>query len=106
MLLENIQYYIDIGNEFEALCAEDKAALERFLNQENLSRYQIYMHNCDTAARELLALINEDMKAYNENAISLMPGRNYRNMCKTLGDDWGILRLGEDSILEKILSDY
>lgn len=106
MLSENIQSYIDVGNEFEKLYAEDKAALEEFLAQENLPRCQIYTHNCDTAARELLALINEDMKVYNENSASLTPGRNYRNMCKTFGDDWGILRLGKDSILEKILSNY
>lgn len=106
MLSEKIRYYIDVGNEFEELYAQDKVALEEFLAHENLPRYQIYTHNCDTVARELLALVSDDMKAYNADSAFMTPGRNYRNMCKALGNDWEILRLGKDSIPEKILSDY
>lgn len=106
ILREGIQQYIEIGDEFERLYADDAAQLESFLQQENLPRYQIYTHNCDTVARELLALINDEIASYNETSGFHTPGGHYKQLCKTLGEQWGIQKLGEDTITERLLADY
>lgn len=106
MLTEQIQYYIDVGNEFEQLYGGEPTLLEEFFQQENLPRYQIYTHNCDTVARELLALISTEIAEYNTHSGILPSGGHYKRMCRILGKEWGIRRLGEDSVWENVLADY
>ena len=86
--------------------ASDPQAEERLfelLDQEDFPLYQIYTHNCDTAARELIALVDREMGEYNQSHVRLIPGTNFREMCRRLGTDWGIRRLGEDSWKEWLL---
>ena len=59
---------------------------------------------CDTAAREIIALADPEMAAYNDTQACLIPGNNYRKMCRFLGNSWGYGALGNDSWLEKLLS--
>lgn len=105
-IMEGIAYYIRVGDTFEQLFASDKKGLETFLSQEEIPKYQIYTHNCDTVAREQLALVSKEMEKYNEDFKRWTPGGNYKEMCRVLGKDWGIMKLGKDSLWENILSDY
>lgn len=112
---KNALAYIETEKEYERLCAalyeqpdadgagEVQARIDKFLSEEDTPLYQIYTHNCDTAARELLALIDRDMEEYNASKSKLTPKGNYKNMCRELGDAWGIAPLGEDTWLEKLL---
>ncbi len=80
--------YMEAGAEFERLyaAAYDSAGeeLEAFLEQEDLPRYQIYTHNCDTVARELIAQIDEEMRQYNSESKRLTPTGNYIGMTHAL----------------------
>lgn len=105
-LREGIRQYTEIGDDFERLYAGDAMQLDIFLKQENLPRYQIYTHNCDTVARELLAMISEEIASYNETSGFHTPGGHYKQLCKTLGEQWGIQKLGEDTLAERLLADY
>ena len=57
----------------------------------------------DTAARELMGEIDEEVSGYNESEAKLTPNGNYRNMCRKLGDTWGFRHLGEDTFIETVL---
>lgn len=110
-IVEAAGVYQEIGDKYEYLYAvlherngTDQAAKEqmaRFL-AEDLPRYQIYTHNCDTVARELLALTDEEIRQYNTSVHALTPAGNYRNMCRRLSSIWGMKRLGEDTLLEML----
>lgn len=113
-IAEEARRYIETGDEFERLYADLHSAegdivydaqeqMDLFLAREDIPRYQIYRHNCDTAARELIALVDEEMAQYNQSETKLTPGGNYKNMCRRFGDIWGYMGLGEDSLVEKIL---
>ena len=77
--------------------------LSALMEQEDFPLYHIYTHNCDTAARELMALVDAEMEEYNQSQARLTPGGNFRGMCQSLGEDWGIRRLGEDGWRERLL---
>lgn len=107
-------YYVEAGNEYERLYAalqspeeelrrEAEAEMEYFLKTD-LPRYQIYTHNCDTVARELLALVDEEVERYNGSGTCLTPVGNYKHMCRILGEQWGYGILGKDSLAERLLS--
>lgn len=110
---ESVARYIDVGNEYERLYAaafhsngEEHAAadkeLQEFLGQTNLPKYQIYMHNCDVVARELIALIDEEVEIYNAENAKLMPSSNFIGMYNEFGETWGCQVLGADTTLEKL----
>ena len=105
--------YIITGTEYEELyathyntsmegkkIATDK--LNAFLNQEGLLKYQIYTHNCDTVARELIALIDKEVLEFNTNKKKLTPTDNYLGMCSIVGESWGYKKIGEDTLVERI----
>lgn len=105
--------YIDAGVEFESLYAavieavnEDKIAAEEslneFLKREDVPKYQIYVHNCDSVARELIGLIDAEMSLYNEEHVKLTPTGNYLGMCKEFGGQWGYEAIGKDTLIERI----
>lgn len=115
-ILSGTQKYIEAGNEFEKLYADlysaeneegrkssAEQAMEAFLARESLPKYHIYTHNCDTAARELIALADSEMAVFNSSESVLLPSSNYRNMCRFLGSSWGFRVLGEDSWRERLL---
>ena len=83
---------------------EIQQQVDEFLARADIPLYQIYTHNCDTAARELIGEIDEEVEAYNQSEEKLTPNGNYRNMCNKLGSTWGIRHLGEDTIKEFILN--
>ena len=100
------------GTEYETLYAdhfnatgEDKIIAEErlndFLNQEDLLKYQIYTHNCDTVARELIALIDQEVKDFNINKEKLTPTDNYLGLCNIVGETWGYQKIGEDTLPER-----
>lgn len=113
-ILMEAEKYAQAGDEFERLYAElhsktgpdiseAQEQMDRFLARPDLPRYQIYRHNCDTAARELLGLVDEEMASYNASKEKLTPSGNYKNMCALLGETWGYMGLGQDSLLETLL---
>lgn len=105
-ILLGIQQYIAAGDEFERLYAIDIEKAEAFSVGEDIPKYQIYTNNCDTVARKLLALISPEIAGYNDSVRVQTPGYSFKQMCRILGDDWGIMKLGEDSLTENMLSDY
>ncbi|MCI8418620.1 MAG: hypothetical protein HFI33_14185 [Lachnospiraceae bacterium] len=82
---------------------EAQERLAKLWEEKAFPLYQIYTHNCDTAARELIGLIDEEMEAYNREGERLTPGGNYKGMCKRFSPAWGIWCLGEDKTGEKLL---
>lgn len=76
--------------------------MNNFLNQDDLQKYQIYTHNCDTVARELIALIDKEVNEFNISSEKLLPTDNYIGMCSVLGDTWGYQKIGEDSLIKRL----
>lgn len=117
VIQQNALAYIEAEREYERLCRElyslqdkdqagakeAKARLDAFLSREDTPLYQIYTHNCDGAARELLALVDGDMAKYNASQAKLTPKGNYKNMCRKLGDAWGFCPLGKDTWTERLM---
>ncbi len=114
-ILQAVELYIKTEEEYMRLCEdlyqhsggeseEIQRRIDDFLAREDTPLYQIYTHNCDTAARELMGEIDEEVKAYNQSDKKLTPNGNYRNMCKKLGNTWGFRRLGEDTLKEIVLN--
>lgn len=114
-ILQAVEHYIKTEEEYMRLCealyqysGEESEEIQRriddFLTREDTPLYQIYTHNCDTAARELMGEIDEEVKAYNQSDKKLTPNGNYRNMCKKFGSTWGFGPLGEDTIKEIVLN--
>lgn len=110
---EGAAKYIDTGTEYERLYAavyhakgEERVwaeeELDDFFRQEDLLTYQIYNHNCDTVARELIAFIDEEMAAYNIANEKLTPTGNYIEMCSKFSEVWGYRILGNDTLLERL----
>lgn len=109
-----ITFYVEVGDEFEMLYANLQNAkgdirfdaqeqMDLFLSRKEIPNYQIYTHNCDTVARELIALEDEEVKEYNISHVKLTPNGNYKNMRNRLSDIWGYKCLGEDSLVERLL---
>lgn len=109
---ENATKYIETGSIFETLYAdfynaegEERSAAEEklndFLSQKEVPKYQIYVHNCDTVARELIAAIDEEMDLYNSNE-KLTPTGNFIGMCSEFSEKWGYRIMGIDTLIEKI----
>lgn len=71
------------GEEYEKILQGTEAYLEP--PGADTPLYQIYSHNCDTAARELIGLADRDMDRYNRGRTRLTPGGNYKRMCRELG---------------------
>ena len=82
---------------------EAKERMESFKAREDTPLYQIYTHNCDTAAREIIAKIDGDMAAYNETEERLTPKGNFKNMCRKLGEAWESGTFGENTWVERLL---
>lgn len=113
-IMEEVQQYVEVGNTYERLYAEyveagdSPEAAEYFEQMENMAKdqtlplYQIYTHNCDTAAREIIATIDEEMEAYNKRQEHLTPSGNLKAFARKT-DKWGIMKLGEDSFVERLL---
>lgn len=106
--------YLQAGTAYERLyvqavsCtdAEEQARyqtqLEHMGQDDSLPLYQIYTHNCDHAARLLTAAIDNDMAAYNTVSKKLTPNGNFKAFARRTSD-WGVLYLGESTILERAL---
>lgn len=114
-ILQAVEHYIKTEEEYMRLCEalyqhsgekseEIQRRIDDFLAREDTLLYQIYTHNCDTAARELMGEIDEEVRAYNQSDKKLTPNGNYRNMCEKLGSTWGFGHLGEDTIKEIVLN--
>ncbi len=114
-VVQAAELYVEAEDEYARLCREMyqnsgekeeeiQQQVDEFLVRADIPLYQIYTHNCDTAARELIGEIDEEVEAYNQSEEKLTPNGNYRNMCNKLGSTWGIRHLGEDTIKEIILN--
>lgn len=113
-ILEGTEIYIETGREYEELyvqyaSAKDerlKAEYERQLEQmgtnDALPLYRIYTHNCDHAARLLIACADDEMREYNQNSNKITPGGNLKAFAKST-DSWGVMRLGNSTFPEKVL---
>ena len=77
-ILQAVELYIKAEEEYMRLCealyqysGEESEEIQRqiddFLAREDTPLYQIYTHNCDTAARELMGEIDEEVRAYNQS---------------------------------------
>lgn len=113
-VVQAAKHYTEVEQEYEKLCGElhqhsgeeaeeIQKQINDFLASDDVPLYQIYTHNCDTVARELIGEIDGEVKAYNQSEEKLTPNGNYRNMCKKLGSSWGFRRLGKDTVKEAIL---
>ena len=106
--------YIQTAADYERLYAlavsktnaDERAAyeteMERMGKDASLPLYQIYTHNCDHAARGLAAAVDAEMAAYNAVFRRLTPNGNLKAFARRSAD-WGIVRLGESSLLESVL---
>lgn len=76
--------------------------IEQMRKDTSLPLYNIYTHNCDHAARSLAAAVDAEMEAYNAVFRRLTPNGNLKASAKWC-TDWGVLRLGEASLMERVL---
>lgn len=109
------QVYIRTGEQYgklyaQYMAAEDQALKEKYLGElermggdASLPLYQIYTHNCDHAARLLAAVVDEDMRAYNQGVHPITPNGNVKAFAAG-NQRWGVLRLGEETLPEKMLA--
>lgn len=113
-IIEKTQIYIETGREYEELYVqyasaenekikeEYKRQLEQMGADDRLPLYRIYTHNCDHAARLLIACVDDEMRAYNQNTNKITPGGNLKAFAKST-NTWGVMRLGESTFPEKVL---
>lgn len=113
-ILEGTENYIETGREYEELyvqyaTAEDESQKEEYRGQleqmganDALPLYRIYTHNCDHAARLLIACVDEEMREYNHNTNKITPGGNLKAFAKST-NSWGVMRLGESTFPERVM---
>lgn len=113
-IVEEAQLYIETGREYEELYIQYAAATEENLREEYkrqlekmgvndaLPLYRIYTHNCDHAARMLIARADDEMREYNLNSNKITPGGNLKAFAKST-NSWGVIRLGKSTFPEKVL---
>ena len=106
--------YVQAGEDYEALFAlaantadeSKKAEYEEIMKEmgqdASLPLYNLYTHNCDHAARYFAAAANQDMASYNENTFRMTPNGNFKAFAQK-ADDWGVIRLGKTSFIERVL---
>lgn len=82
--------------------AEYEQALEQLGREESLPLYQLYTYNCDHAARALVSAIDPEMREYTQRSWRMTPNGNLKAFGKK-AENWGVMTLGEQSILERIL---
>ena len=82
--------------------AEYEQALEQLDREESLPLYQLYTYNCDHAARALVSAIDPEMREYTQHSWRMAPNGNLKAFGKK-AENWGVMTLGEQSFLEKIL---
>ena len=112
-ILEEANIYIEAGDNYEELYAkyasatgEEKATYEQQLEEMGLDKtlplYQIYTNNCDHVARELLAKVDEKAGLYDKENWHMTPNGNIKGFANYT-DNWGCIKMGELSMIEKIL---
>lgn len=113
-VMAQIEPYIQASDSYERLYAqavsstdaEERAAYERELERmgqdASLPLYQLYTHNCDHAARAFAAAVDTEMEEYNTVSRRLTPNGNFKAFARRT-TTWGIRRLGENSLKERIL---
>lgn len=113
-LLEQITPYMEAEEQFAVLYekwavekdADKKEAYKRGLEQlgqtQSLPLYQIYTNNCDHAARILASAVDTAARDYSSRAWRVTPNGNLKAFAQE-AENWGVMELGEQSLLEKIL---
>ncbi len=112
-ILKEAEIYIETGNDYEELyvkyasaIGEEKATYEQQLEEmgsdKTLPLYQIYTNNCDHVARKLLSIVDEEVALYSEETLCMTPNGNIKGLANYT-DNWGCIKMGELSMIEKIL---
>lgn len=109
------QDYIRTGEQYgklyaQYMAAEDQELKEKYLGElermggdASLPLYQIYTNNCDHVARRLAAVVDGDMREYNQGLHPITPNGNVKAFAAG-NQRWGVLRLGEETLPEKMLA--
>lgn len=113
-ILEQAVPYLEAEMKFTALYekwdmeedADKKAEYERNLEQiaqeNDVPAYQIYKNNCDHVARLLASSVDSELKDYTNNAWRMTPSGNFKAFGRK-SKDWGVMKLGKQSLTERIL---
>ena len=113
-VMAEIDPYIQAAEKYERLyaleasstdadeCAAYQAEMEQMGQDDSLPLYQLYTHNCDHVARAFAAAVDPEMDDYNAVSSRLTPNGNFKAFAGH-ATDWGVLRLGESSLFERIL---
>lgn len=113
-ILEQTGPYLDAEKQFAALYEEwaieeddvKKSEYKRNLEQmgldDDLPVYQIYKNNCDHVARMLASSIDSKLQNYTNNAWRMTPNGNFKAFGRK-AKDWGVMTLGKQSPIERIL---
>lgn len=90
------------AEENDAVRKEEFAqALEQMGEDKSLPLYQIYTHNCDHAAREMAAAVDQDLREYTDYAWRMTPNGNLKAFAGK-GKKWGVMTMGEQTLREKV----
>ena len=68
-------------------------------NEELL--YRIYSHNCDTVARELLEMVDQDVRIFDGTNHYRTPLANIKAFSREM-DEWSAITIGEQTLKEKM----
>ncbi|MCM1263955.1 MAG: hypothetical protein NC313_14685 [Butyrivibrio sp.] len=114
-ILEQAAPYLEAGEQFEEVYAkwameenadkkaEYRQALEQMgKNGGELPVYQIYTSNCDHAARLIASAVDSELNDYTYHSRRMTPSGNFKAFGKK-AQDWGVMALGEQSLVERIL---
>lgn len=111
-ILQETAPYVELEEQFTILYAkwaaeknvekrkEYKEMMERLGQDESEPLYQIYRHNCDHTARELISTIDQDMRDYVQHVWRMTPSGNWKAFGRQ-AKDWGVRELGNQSLREE-----
>ena len=114
VILEQTTPYFEAEQQFAALYekwaeeedagrkAEYKQALENMGQDKSLPVYQIYTNNCDHAVRKLTSAVDSDLQEYTRHTWHMTPNGNLKAF-GAKAESWGVMVLGKQSVLERIL---
>ena len=80
---------------------QDKEGIDVLKSQNEELLYQIYSHNCDTVARELLEMVDQDVRIFDGTNHYRTPLANIKAFSREM-DEWSAITIGEQTLKEKM----
>lgn len=101
-IAERAAVYTQLTDEYHRLEEmQDKEGIDVLKSQNEELLYRIYSHNCDTVARELLEMVDQDVCIFDETDHYRTPLANIKAFSRKM-DEWSAITIGEQTLKEKM----